>query len=141
MVKQRSTPYTQVERRIKFTSFYDSKIIYIYFLNYIQFRSRHFNMVIDGRHIVYTLCILRSLRVRSLSTVGLCRESNMETFNVFAICKAHLYRFEHSGDFSIQSIQCVTVRPVSQVQKSPFYYGDSREGTFSTLFQRHPQTE
>ena len=33
-----------------------------------------------------------------LSTLGLCRESPSETFTAFALCKAHLNGFEHSGE-------------------------------------------
>ena len=39
--------------------------------------------------------------------------------SLFALCIAHCSQFEHSGDFTMQSKQCVNVLPVSQVQESP----------------------
>ena len=39
--------------------------------------------------------------------------------SLFALYIAHCSQFEHSGDFTMQSKQCVNVLPVSQVQESP----------------------
>ena len=46
--------------------------------------------------------------------------------SLFALCIAHCSQFEYSGDFTMQSKQCVNVLPVSQVWESPWgHYGDS----------------
>ena len=39
--------------------------------------------------------------------------------SLFALCIAHCSQFEHSGDFIMQSKQCVNAHPVSQVWELP----------------------
>ncbi len=69
-----------------------------------KFRSCHKAiMVITGRAHCYTFCIFRSLLMQFEHSFGR---------SLFAICIAHCSQFEHSGDSTMQSSQCVTVHPV-----------------------------
>ena len=78
-----------------------------------KFRSCHKAiMVITGRAHCYTFCIFRSLLMQfehSRSWIG-WRVSIRRS--LFALCIAHCSQFEHSGDSTLQSSQCVTVHPV-----------------------------
>ncbi len=68
-------------------------------------------MVITGRAHCYTFCIFCSLLMQFEHSVGLV-DSLYIGRSLFAICIAHCSQFEHSGDSTIQSSQCVTVHPV-----------------------------
>ncbi len=78
-----------------------------------KFRSCHKAiMVITVRAHCYTFCIFRSLLMQfehSRSWIG-WRVSIRRS--LFALCIAHCSQFEHSGDSTLQSSQCVTVHPV-----------------------------
>ncbi len=94
-----------------------------------HFESRHFekNVIITRQPVtiyIYSLYIFIYIYIYiyifvyfahcscSLSTLLDWVESLYVRRSLFAICIAHCSQFEHSGDSTMQSSQCVTVHPV-----------------------------
>ncbi len=62
-------------------------------------------------YIYFSFCIFRSLLMQFEHSFGWV-ESLYVRRSLFAICIAHCSQFEHSGDSTMQSSQCVAVHPV-----------------------------
>ena len=60
------------------------------------------------------LCVLMMVYIYGIYMVYL-----LTICSPFALCIAHCSQFEHSGDFTMQSKQCVRAQPASQVQELP----------------------
>ena len=65
------------------------------------------------------LWIFRSLPVQFEHSLRLGREPRLSGRSLFALCIAHCSQFEHSGDFTMQSKQCVSAHPAYQVRELP----------------------